>query len=189
MKGSRDSGLDAALPLRQPVKRADGLVVGQDDGDLPPTGRVGGLALCAGLWLGHGSDAASGGHVGAKAGLHPEGATAAAGDDPRGFGGFGCREQRVGVTGNVGGVLAGKGGQGAAGELVDVCWRGRFAAARAADVVGAGEDGIELFGADVHGFLRVGPIPTVGPLSPVTSDLSSPLPTVRREVWPDQEAA
>jgi hypothetical protein len=51
MKGRRNRGLGSAVPLRQPVKGADGLVIGQDYGHLPTTGDVGRLALCAGLGL------------------------------------------------------------------------------------------------------------------------------------------
>lgn len=52
----RDNGRShAAVDGFQLGKRTQGRRVTYDAGDLPPAGRIGGLALCAGFWLGHGS--------------------------------------------------------------------------------------------------------------------------------------
>ena len=51
MKRSRNSSRHAAVLDYQAVKRLDGLGIAQDAGNRPPVGRIGGLALCAGLGL------------------------------------------------------------------------------------------------------------------------------------------
>lgn len=55
MKRRSHSSLDAAVQGFQLFQRGNRAFIREDEGDGATFGRIGGLALCAGFWLGHGS--------------------------------------------------------------------------------------------------------------------------------------
>lgn len=164
MKRVRDCGSDAAILRREVVERLDCLGVAQDNGHLPSFGAERGLALGARLGGCHGLAA---GNVAEALGLlagDPQAVTGrvAANLENGRVGVDMAQALHVGVRGTDAGQNV--------GQKAPLAWP---SADQIRQVVVDGE-GLVL----VHVSATVGPIPTMCPSYPVTSDVST---TVRRE--------
>lgn len=163
MNRVRNSGGHAPVLRHELVERLDCLGVTQDDGNLPAFGAVGGLAFRAGLWGRHGLE------------VDVAEAFCFLASDPQ------TVARRVspdlkngGVSVDVGQSLnAGVCGADARKNVGEQALLARPSADQFGEVV---VDGEGLGGAHIQS--PVGPIPTMCPSYPVTSDVST---TVRRE--------
>lgn len=167
MKRVRNSGRHATMLRCELVQRLDRLVVTQNHGHLPAFGAVGGLAFRAGLGGSH----RSGGEQAADGGGDFQGQP------------FVPLRHAGGVLCGVTAKFAGARGSSFDGDFAHVLGAAAVSGSHNFRLDPGAREGDKLGGDLIGGFvlhlcLHVGPIPTMCPSYPVTSDVST---TVRRE--------